>query len=98
MALRHDSFIPQRMIPYRQFQSLAQSLQAEVLMLDGVFLEMVRHTRKLNIELYGLYGFYVEIFFDKRTEEPLFLRSFQHTRGLDPYLESIDIEPLFQEK
>lgn len=80
------------MISFSEYKCLEQSKQAEILWMEGVYLELVRRTRKMNIELYSLNDFYVEIFFDRITEEPLFLKSFKNIRSLDAYLSLIDIE------
>lgn len=80
------------MISFSEYKCLEQSKQAEILWMEGVYLELVRRTRKMNIELYSLNDFYVEIFFDRITEEPLFLKSFKNISSLDAYLSLIDIE------
>ena len=79
------------MLSFEEYLSLDEDLQTQVLSLDGVYLELVRRARNLNVELYALYNFYVEIFFDKNTEEPLYLKPFRKMKYLDPYLKSVDI-------
>lgn len=79
------------MLTFGRFLSLDEDLQIQVLSMDGVDLELKRTCRNLTVELYSLYYFYVEIFFDKLTEEPLYLKAFKKTKYLDPYLEQIDI-------
>jgi hypothetical protein len=37
----------------------------------------------------------VEIFFDRITEEPLYLKAFKKTKYLEPYLELIHIADVF---
>ncbi|MFL5738738.1 MAG: hypothetical protein ACJ75B_00865 [Flavisolibacter sp.] len=84
------------MMSFQKYQTLESSLQAEILWLHGVYLDLIRHTPKLNIELYSLFDFYVEIYFDKVSEEPLFLKAFKDIRKLDPFLEHVDIESLLE--
>jgi len=79
------------MLTYEEYLSLCEDLQTQVLSFDGVYLELMRSCCHLNVELYSLYNFYVEIVFDKETEEPLYLRPFEKTKFLEPYLEKIDI-------
>lgn len=67
-------------------------MQAEILFLHGVYLELIRQTPVLNIELYALSDFYVELYFDKLSEEPLFLKPIQLMEELEPYLPLIEIE------
>jgi hypothetical protein len=82
------------MLCFEQYHSLDQDLQAHLLWKDGVFLELIRNTHKLNIELYTLYNFYVEVYFDAITEEPLFLKPFINSDLLEPYLQQINLEGL----
>ena len=84
------------MISFVEYRSLPQNYQAEILWTDGVYLELMRYTKGLNIELYALYNFYVEVYFDSLTEEPLFLKAFKQAKKLDPYLSQINIENIFE--
>ena len=79
------------MLTYTEFQSLNEDMQTQLLSLDGVFLDLDRSRGKYHIELYALYSFYVEIFFDRLTEEPLYLKAFRKMKNLDLYLEMVDI-------
>jgi hypothetical protein len=79
------------MLTFEEFQTLDEDLQTQVLALDGVYLELIRRVRNLNVELYALFTFYVEVFFNRETEEPLYLKAFNRMQNLDPYLELIDI-------
>ena len=81
---------------FQQYQALNCHRKAEVLWLDGVYMELIRNTPFLNIELYGLFDFYVEIYYNRKTEEPLFIKAFNSTSGLNPYLELIDIDCIFE--
>lgn len=82
------------MLRYEEYLSLEEDLQTQILSLDGVFMELRRKARELNVELYALYGFYVEIFFDSVTEEPLYLKPFRKMKYLEPYLVQVDIGEL----
>jgi hypothetical protein len=86
------------MISFSEYQSMGQSRKASILFSEGVPLGLVRYTPRVKIELYALSGFYVEIFYDKRTEDPLYLHPFHHMEGLDSYLQSIHIEDAFETK
>jgi hypothetical protein len=79
------------MLTFEEFQTLDEDLQTQVLAMDGVYLELIRKVRSLNVELYALFNFYVEVFFNRETEEPLYLKAFNRMQNLDPYLELIDI-------
>ena len=86
------------MIHFKKYKSLPQSEQADILLGHGVYLEMIRQTSKLEVELYALEGFYVEVYFDRKSEEPLFLKAFKNMKYLEPYLTIIDIDHLFKVK
>lgn len=84
------------MVVFLTFKMLPQDVQAEVLLKKGVYLELIRKTSGLSIELYALSDFYVEVYFDQVTEEPLFLRAFRSIKELEPYLSLIEIESIFE--
>jgi hypothetical protein len=83
---------------FESYKMLSQELQADILLEYGVYLELIRNAPNLSIELYALYNFYVEIYFDKGTEEPLFLRAFNSVKELEPYLHLVEIESIFETK
>jgi hypothetical protein len=83
------------MLTCEEYQSLDELLQAQLLWVDGVFL-ISRKTEKLYVELFSLYDFYVEIFFDQQTDDPIYIKAFDHTNYLDIYLPQIDIDDIFE--
>ena len=82
------------MISFEIYKNLTQVRQAEMLLEFGVYLELERQTVQLNIELYALDDFYVEVYFDKISEEPLFIRAFRSVQELEPYLPRIEIDAI----
>ncbi|HEX2606423.1 MAG TPA: hypothetical protein VHK91_03550 [Flavisolibacter sp.] len=82
------------MLSYHEYRQLNEDLKAQILSWDGVSLDLYRECSKCSVELYALYGFYVEIYFDKFTENPIYLRSFNQTDRLEPYLNQLNIENL----
>ena len=80
-----------------QYKMLNQNDQVDILFSDGVYLDLVRYTDSSYIELYGLEDFYVELYFERITEEPLFLRPFSDLQQLDAYLSEIFIDSLFSQ-
>ena len=79
------------MITFSVYLNLDEDIQTQVLSIDGVDLELKRNNGTLDVELYALYNFYVEIFFDKATEEPLYLKPFRSLKKLEPYLKLVEI-------
>ena len=79
------------MLTFQEFQALNEDMQTQLLSLDGVYLDLNRSKGRYHIELYALYSFYVEIFFERSTEEPLYLKAFKKMKALDTYLEMVDI-------
>ncbi|HEX6335240.1 MAG TPA: hypothetical protein VFZ78_13495 [Flavisolibacter sp.] len=82
------------MMNSKQFQSLDSEIQSQVLWLDGVFLNLTRRHGNVIVDLYALYDFYVEIYFEETTDEPLYLSAFTDTGRLDPYLSQVMIDEL----
>jgi hypothetical protein len=80
------------MLTYQKYLSLDEELQTQILSIDGIYLGLSRNLHNYKVELYSLYNFYVEIFFNQLTEEPLYLKPFKTTRKLDPYLKKINID------
>jgi hypothetical protein len=83
------------MLSFAAFGALPDNQQAGILWLDGVFMELMRSTPKFNVELYSLYGFYVEMFFDPGGE-PLFMKCFEGGSRLEPYLEMIPLNDVLE--
>jgi hypothetical protein len=86
------------MTRFEYFLLLSQDLQAGELLQSGVYLELIRETHELTIELYALHDFYVEVYYDKKTEGPLDLRAFDSMKDLEPYLSLFEIEDIFEIK
>ena len=82
------------MLSCEEYCLLDESLQAQLAWMDGVLL-MSRKTEKFIINLFSLYNFYVEVFFEDN--DPFFLKAFNDVVFLDPYLKTIDIDSLFKE-
>jgi hypothetical protein len=74
------------------------NLKAEVVWQYGVFLTKRRspHTNKVQILLYQLPKFYVEIFYDAERNVIVRFLSFISTDHLTPYLPGIDINEVLK--
>ena len=83
------------MIFCAEYKLLEELLQAQLLWLDGIFL-MSRKTDRLHVELFALYNFYVEVFFDLKSDDPLYIKAFDQNNNLDPYMELINIDGAFE--
>jgi hypothetical protein len=77
----------------KDFSVLDQSDQLEHIMIRGVFLAD-RYTDEFTLILYGLDNFYVELYFHPQTNEMAWIKSFDNTDELEPYLQEIDLSPL----
>ena len=77
------------------YRRLDENVQAQLLFAEGVFL-MTRTTEKFRVQLFYLYNFYVEVFFENE-DDPLFIKPFQDLAELRPYLRLIDIDALLQD-
>jgi hypothetical protein len=73
----------------QHFNSLNQNIQYRNLLLNGVCLTD-RFIEDTCVLLFQLDHFYVEVFFDKHSDEILKSRSFESTDDLQPYLGKIN--------
>jgi hypothetical protein len=78
---------------FEQFRSLPKDMQRNVVKHYGVFL-FGRTGVGVNVMLYQVESFYVEIYFDEKMSEATRIRSFEDTRHLEPYLRMVDVSEL----
>jgi hypothetical protein len=72
------------------FNTLNQGVQQKLLLRKSVFLSE-RQTDDFVILLFQLESFYVEIYYLKESDEIVFIKCFECTDDLEPYLEKINI-------
>jgi hypothetical protein len=78
-----------------QFELLEQTEKAQFLLCKGV--EVGKRLYKgFDIHLFQLHGFYVEIFCHKASGTINAIRAFEDVRLVEPYLEKINIDSLFE--
>ena len=75
----------------QQFQVLNQHHQFHHLLLDGTCIAE-RTTEEVQVLLFQLGSFYVEVFFTPDCEEVFDTRSFDDTEELQPYLATINLD------
>lgn len=75
------------------FNALAQDRQRKALLHKGVFLAD-RLTETFCVYLFQVDKFYVEIFFIRENDEIVWIKSFESTDELEPYLEKINISSI----
>jgi hypothetical protein len=78
-----------------QFAILQKEQQIRIIKQEGVFL-YVRHEAGIDIILYQLFSFYVEVYFDEASNNKITIRSFDDMSSLDVYLKEINISALQQ--
>ncbi|MDB5124745.1 MAG: hypothetical protein JWP94_2874 [Mucilaginibacter sp.] len=71
------------------FRALGQDEQANQVW-EGVLLGQ-RTESDLNILLYGVHSFYVEVFYSNAENSIVRLRSFRTTKLLEPHLSQLDL-------
>ena len=76
-----------------EFKQLPREKQYRVILHTGVYL-CNRYTSDLKAELYGIQGFYMEVYYNLPNEQIAYMKLFDHTEPLEPYLEGIDLKPL----
>jgi hypothetical protein len=74
----------------RQFSTLNKEQQIEAIKQEGVFL-YVRNEAGIDIILYQVDSFYVEVFFEAENNDKITIRSFDDMLSLDIYLKEINI-------
>ena len=72
----------------QHFNSLNEHKQYRSLLLDGICLKD-RYVDDACVLLFQLHDFYVEVYFDRNSDEILQCRSFNSTEELQPYLGQI---------
>jgi hypothetical protein len=83
----------QTLMVFEQFRSLPKDMQRNVVKHCGVFL-FGRTGVGVNVKLYQVDSFYVEIYFNDKMSEATKIRCFEDTRHLEPYLRMIDVSEL----
>jgi hypothetical protein len=76
-----------------EFKKLYPRRQRQLVVERGVPLGK-RESQRFSIYLYGLHGFYVEVYFFNESGEYSTLRPFEEVDKLAPYLQQIDIQEL----
>ncbi len=81
------------MLSITKFKSLSNTkLKEKLLWRDGNYLGLYKQKDKIEASLFALYDFYVEVFYDRGSNEVIQVKCFKSTsRNLDPYLKMIDI-------
>ena len=75
---------------FNQFQALPKDVQRNVVRHCGAFLSG-RTGVGVNVKLYQVEGFYVELYFDEKMSQATRVKSFENTKYLEPYLRKIDV-------
>ncbi|HEU4902377.1 MAG TPA: hypothetical protein VFT06_06270 [Flavisolibacter sp.] len=78
---------------FQQFCSLPKDMQRKMVKHCGAFL-FGRSGVGVNVKLYQVESFYVEIYFDERMSEATHIRCFEDTKLLEPYLRMVDVSEL----
>lgn len=81
----------------REFKTLTKQKQYRVIKYTGVHLAS-RTIANLTAELYQVGSFYLEAFFSTPGDELAFMKVFEDTTPLDPYLQTIDLQKLLPHK
>jgi hypothetical protein len=77
------------------FNALNQEKQRRWVLKKGVYLS-ARYSHDFTVLLFGVDGFYIEVYFYTATNTIFLVKSFDQTDGLLPYLQNINIQALLQ--
>jgi hypothetical protein len=78
------------------FKSLSRKHKKNIVLRFGSFLSE-KNYGLFRTMLYQVDGFYVEIYFTRFSKNAKWFRSFDSIKNLHPYLQQIDISPLFKD-
>jgi hypothetical protein len=81
----------------QEFKALTRQKQYRVIRYTGVYLGQ-RTLGSLKAELFQVSSFYLEAFYRLPAEELVFMKVFEGTAGLDPYLPVVDLQELLSYK
>jgi hypothetical protein len=76
-----------------QFSRLQKEEQIAIIKKEGIFL-FIRQECGIDIILYQIDGFYVEVFFEAANNHNFRIRSFDDTAALDAYLQDINLSEI----
>ncbi|MBB1283532.1 hypothetical protein HRH25_04025 [Flavisolibacter sp. BT320] len=79
----------------QQFVRFDKEEKIDAIKQEGAFLH-VRNEAGIDIILYQIDGFYVEVYFEAENNDRMTIRSFDDTASLDIYLKDINISALQQ--
>lgn len=77
----------------QEFKNLNKQRQYRVIVHTGVFLDQ-RTLPGMKAQLFQVDSFYLEAYYRMPGEEMAFMRVFEDTEALQPYLQSIDLHEL----
>jgi len=75
-----------------QFNSYCDNKKIDILESAGVYLELNRKNGPHKIGLFALHGFYVEVHYNRRSDQIDQLNAFSSLKRLDIYLAAVNIE------
>lgn len=78
------------------FKKLSASQKRTTVLRHGTFLSE-KNYGLFRTMLYQVDGFYAEIYFTSFSKEAFWVRGFDSTKNLQPYLQQIDISSLFED-
>ena len=74
-----------------EFNVLTDIEKANMVLDNGTFM-LKRHDDQHVINLYTLSDFYVELYYDQKSNRINKIRSFKSTEPLDPYIDDIEVD------
>lgn len=86
----------QSTITLTEFNSFSTQKKYATLEDFGTYLGVYRLQGNYKIALFDLNGFYVEVWLNQITDQLLKADGFEEYEGLDPFLRSVDISPIYQ--
>jgi hypothetical protein len=82
------------MISFNQFKSLPVESQVDQLSLHAISLDLSIEKKGVEVVLFSLNDFYVELHLDRFTDRILKISPFRSLKKLDSYLPQVDINEI----
>ena len=78
-----------------QFDTLCE--EEKIILIDdhGVYLDVYRRSEGCKVGLFKLWGFYCEVWFQKKSNKMQKVKAFSNYKKLDLYLDQVDINAIY---
>lgn len=84
--------------PLQQYKQLAMQDQLFIVYLEGTYLLTGQKQLFYDTQLFSLYDFFVEVWYEKNSDQMTMVRAFQELHRLDPFLVTVSLRELLPDR